>query len=469
MRGRILFLASCVFLPALGSAASGEISIAQVYSRIKEAATRKSFEIRTAQASVNQANARHYTAVSRWFPSIDLLLSQSHSRDFSVLTSGALGELGVEVFTPETVSLSRWEFVFDVPVYRRSVQVGVQQRWAEKELEQSRLYLRKTEVDWKLHELLGDYLLQRYRQATLQNSIDLAKTNRREAELRFDLGQKTKVDVLRARANVISLESQRILYEQQVVTALSELMEFSGLSRGELQSTGLEALMKSEDSIFEAINRFSESGKNLETVQTYLKETPGKEEAVTSGVVKQVVHSSEVYRSFLAEEEVNIANARSVTAQEYPEVSFQGSLSKQSLDWARALESGNRSYSVALLVKIPLFSGGSGFSNRAEKKNASLTSALKTEKEIMDFGNQLEADRIQILSLVKALEAQKLNREQNEEILRLAIKSYQLGKGTMVELLDSQDDLIASKVDLAKTKLDLAVAIRRFAWNLGLF
>ena len=154
-------------------------------------------------------------------------------------------------------------------------------------------------------------------------------------------------------------------------------------------------------------------------------------------------------------------------AQEWPELNLKGSLSKQAPDFGAALSPGQQSYSVALVLTVPVFSGGSIFSTNIERRSLQQIAELRTQKDIFHFKSELENERSQILSLQSSLSAQTLNLAQNEEIVKLSFKSYQLGKATIVELLGSQNDLIDSKINLAKTKLDLSTQMRQFSWNLG--
>ena len=181
----------------------------------------------------------------------------------------------------------------------------------------------------------------------------------------------------------------------------------------------------------------------------------------------QIVNSSPVYQRYTFEEELRHRQAKNAFAQEWPELLVKGSLNKQAQSWNDAFTGENHSYSAALVLNIPLFSGGSLISSYSEAMKAQHASELKAETEILHFKNEIENERLQMEALKTSLEAQKIALTQNDEIVRLSFKSYQLGKATMLELLGSQNELIDSKLIVAKTKLDLATLARRFAWNLG--
>lgn len=457
----ILILLSLVVTPAFAAVDDPPATASQVFSRIREKALQKSYELRIAEATELQTSAARYTAWTLWVPRVDLSLSHSRVRDYSIITSGAIGQIGFNI-TPSAVQLARWDLDVSMPIYRRSVHLGIEQAAAQDELSEYQLISRRTELDWRLRQLVGNYLLQSYKEATLQNSIELAKTNRREAELRFELGQRTKVDVLKSRANVISLDSKRVQFRQQRVAALNELREYVGISAQELLDTGIDSLLRSEETLFKAIDSFGESRDMLEALRPYLE---GENAALETE--KQAITKSPVYASHVAEEALAIRKARSLNASEFPELAWRGNLNKQSPDWSETFRGGNVSYSFAVVLKIPLFSGLSLASTWREKNNAQEAAALKSERDLVRFRSELQNDRSQIQSLRTQLEALELGREQNEEIVRLSLKSYELGKANLLKLLTAQDSLIEAKISLAQAKVDLAVLVRKFAWNIG--
>lgn len=439
--------------------ASQTPSVNVVFEQLKNRTSEVSPDIRSAQAAYDQKRAQTYTAFARWAPRLDLHLSRSRSIDYSIITSGALGQTGpTSLFNPQEVNLSRWQLDLDFSIYRRAVHVYALQSLAEKNHAEQQLQLRKSELDWRLHLLLGDYLLKLYKIASLKNSITIAKSNLKEARLRFELGQRTKVDVLRSEANLVSLESKALTYEQERVASASALLEYTGLDRQELKSTGLEDLMGSEDAVSMHIDTFTQIEELEKKSESYLSEEK---------ISQTIASSSPVYKTYLAEQEASDARAQALMEREWPELSITGNLNKQGPKWNDAISTGSVSHSIALVLTVPLFSGGTTISSYREKKYAEQSSAIKTERDIIRLRDEAQDDLTQIRALQKALQSQVLNKSQNEELVRLSQKSYQLGKATLVELLGSENDLFESKLALAQTKLNLSVLLRKFSWKLG--
>lgn len=457
---RGLALLTILFSSASWGAQDAE-TVSTIYPRIRARTLQKSYDLRIAEANESQSSSAHYTAVTRWVPHVDFSLSHLRERNFAIITSGAIGQIGFQI-TPQAVTLARWDLDVTMPLYKRAVHVGVEQASAEKELSRDRLRAKQTEIDWRLRQLLGDYFLQSYKEETLKGSIELARTNLREAELRFELGQRTKVDVLKSRANVVTLDSRREQYRQLRVSALNELQQYTGLTDPELKETGVDGLLRSEKALFETIDEFSETKPVFETLKPYLEGEKASVEAVSRAAA-----SSPVYSGYVSEETLAMRRASSLNAENFPELALRGNLNKQAPDWSDAFSSGNVSYSFAAVLKIPIFSGLSLASTWNEKNRAQDAAALKAERDLIKFRSELEDDRNRILSLKTQLQALELSRQQNEEIVRLSVKSYQLGKANLLELLTSQNELIDAKINLAQAKIDLSVLARKYAWNIG--
>lgn len=431
------------------------------FQKLKSEALMQSYEIRIAREGAQQATFGKLTSWTRWMPKLDLDLSQTRSRDYSILTGGSLGNLSSALsLTPQIISLSRWDLSLTFPIYNRSIYLGVKQATADQVLAEDRLRLKEGELDWRLRSLLGNYLTQKYKVATLQTSIQIAEQNLRESTLRFEMGERTKIDVIRSKANLLALQSKKLAYQQEKMTGLSEFLEYSGLTLSQLEKAGFD--LTSEEGLLGLINEFTKTDQILFQLKSILEEN-------NSNILleKSIVNSSPVYVSLLSEEESSIRKAENLSAQEWPQFSFRGGLNQQSNHWSNVLSTGNISYSAALTLKIAIFSGGSFFSTRKEQAHLVATSRLKAEKDILRLKNEVERDRNQIRLLMATLEAQKMNLEQNEELVRLSFKSYQLGKVTLVELLTAQNDLIDSKINHVKSKQEFSTLLRKFAWNMG--
>jgi outer membrane protein TolC len=436
--------------------------IEAVYRGLRERAAERSPEIRQARESAAQRSAGHYTAWTRWAPRLDLTLARTRAKDYSLVTSGALGDLPFS-FVPEEHDLARWELGLTLPLYKRAVHLGVQQAGAESALASAQLRAREGELDWRLRQLVGTYLLQLYRVATVETSISLANTSLREAELSFRLGQKTKVDVLRARANLVSLQARQLAEAGQRDAARDALLEYAGFTAEELEGSGLPRIGAEERTALEAVEAFSPLEERLAALAPYLEASP----EAAARLERRIAEAGPEYAALAVERDLGWARARQLMAQEWPELQFRGTLSNQAPEWGRVLDAGTRSYSFSVALVVPLFSFGSSLSTYREKEHAGRAAELETERRILRLANDARDDARRIRSLRSELDARRLNREQNEEIVKLSLTSYRLGKATLVELLGSQNELIESKISFARTRVELAALAAKLAHHLG--
>ena len=440
--------------------------IDEVYARIRRLADESSLDLQIARANARRTSAAKFTSITRILPHLDLQLSQSRAADFSILQSGALGAQAA-FFRPEPQNLARWNLVLSLPLYDRSTWLGIDQNSIEARLYGMQLQAKESELDWRLRSFLSQYLIDSYKSATLMDSLRSAETNLREATVRFELGSRTRIDVLRAKANVASLESKRLNYEQSRATSLHRFLQETGLDSRSVASSGLQEIISGEKSLAAAIDRFSSVEGTLPLLEPYLGETMPSDESGPNALEARITDASPVRANDLVQEELAISRARTTLSQEWPNLRIQGNLTKQGPGWKEAFSPGDQSYSIGLVLNVPIFSGGSLFSTSIESSSAQEVARAQAHRDVIQLRNDLEIQAMRIHALRKLIESLKLTLDQNEQVRELSFRSYQLGKATMVELLDSQNALIESKIGLAQSKIDLAVLTRQFAWNLG--
>jgi outer membrane protein TolC len=457
-------------VPSAGAAtpSPAAIDLQQLFAHHEARALAHSPSLLTARALLSQRKAQVFSAAARWLPRLDLALSQSKSQDFGILQSGALGSFASLNFTPQEVALSRWTLSGRVPLYSRSVHLNLQIALAERRLAEAQLENLEQEVTLQLRQLYGAWILSEFRVVSLQTSLRLAERNLKEARLRFEQGQRTRIDVLKAEANAASLQSQKLLREQErhaardaFLQAVSSDRERTGLQSGPASSetSGLSSFNEAE--FLNAIARFSEQPELRKSVSPWIEASP--EQRLTQLLAK--ASALAVTQSQAASRE---AQARQLWQDFFPEVALQAQLYKQGTDWDQALQPSNRSYSVGVTVTVPIFSFGSSISGWFEKQAAQEQARLSFDQSQARLRDDLESLRLRILQTEKALEAQRTLAAQQEEILRLSFKSYQLGRTTMTELLAAEGDRNEGRLQLARLLLESDQQIRQFSIALGL-
>ncbi len=122
---------------------------------------------------------------------------------------------------------------------------------------------------------------------------------------------------------------------------------------------------------------------------------------------------------------------------------------------------------MALVLNIPLFSGGSFASTQFEKYYASKRVEVTIGRQKQELENNLNNALIKIDALKTLVSSLTLNVSQFEELYRLSYKSYQLGKGSLFELLEVQDDLLDAKISLAQNKIQYYTLSQNTIWQAG--
>ena len=151
------------------------------------------------------------------------------------------------------MDLSTWSLSVGIPLYRRSVHLGLQQGYREASAAEAQLKVQMGDLDWKLREAVGRFLLEAFKVEALETSLQIANRSQRETELRFEMGGRTRIDLLRAQANVVSLDSKRLSFIQAREAGRNSVLEVSGLSEAEFRDVGLEQGLKGEGALALAV------------------------------------------------------------------------------------------------------------------------------------------------------------------------------------------------------------------------
>jgi outer membrane protein TolC len=121
-----------------------------------------------------------------------------------------------------------------------------------------------------------------------------------------------------------------------------------------------------------------------------------------------------------------------------------------------------------LVLTIPLFGSGNFYSSNFEEYFAKKQIQYTMGKRKLETQNQLSNTLIKITALETLVSSLTLNVSQYEELYRLTIKSYQLGKSSLLELLEVQDNLLDSKISLAQNKIQFYTLSQNYLWQAGL-
>jgi outer membrane protein TolC len=392
-------------------------------------------ELQTTRAHFNQKKAESFTRFTDFIPQAQLGVRKD--KDFFEERNAYLRNLGL---APKT---SSWNIDYQWSLINYSRFQNVRKTFAEKSQSELALNNKEKEFPISFRTHLLNYLLSSYKKAAVENSLKRAETGKKEAKLGFELGQKTKIDVLRSEANMVMLDSKKMGFIDEEQNAKSKFIEFSGLSLADISFLN----NLDENSILDLINAIS----------------PAHVEAEAPNFEKSPLLADLTYQT-----NINSLSLKQLTSMQYPELKVVGSFSNSADNFSDSIYRPFRTHSVAVVLSIPLFGGGNFISSHFEEYFAAKQNEYTMNLKKLETINFLSNTQIKIKALEKQVASLAINVNQFEELYRLTQKSYQLGKSTLSELLEVQDNLLDSKISLAQTKINYYTLSQNYLWQAGL-
>ena len=405
------------------------------FELLKDKSRALSPELKTARAYRSQKSAQSYTRVTTHLPNVNLILRKE--KDFFEDKNAPLRALGIGVLN------TSWGLGYEWSLINFAQIDSTRKTFSEQDKSEIDAQIKENEYPIIFTTYFLNYLLAKYKTAAVENSLKKAETGKKEAQIGFEIGQKTKIDVLRSEANLVSLSSRKTTFTEEEQNTKNRFVEYGGLSASDVDFVS----NLSETEILDLINLLSHSAAK--------KDTPN-------------LNSSLNYQSLVLDEKINKLGLSEITRFEYPDLKLQGSFSNSGDSFDETLHRPNRTHTVALVLTIPLFNGGSLASTNFEKyfakKQIEYTIGLKK----LQLENDLNTTLLKINALETLVNSLTLNVSQFEELYRLTSKSYQLGRSTLFELLEVQDDLLDSKINLAQNKIQFYTLSQNYIWQAGL-
>ncbi len=443
-----------------------------IFSTLRQKAKANSPDLKFQESQLKQKTAGRYSSFSKFLPRVDATINQSTSKDYSLLTSGPLGALLGPQYSPTETTLKKWNLQASAPLFRKSVFVQSQVSQDEYNEATVKLSTTKKELFLKLRQTLGQFLLAGYQFQLLQNSLEVTKRQNEEISAGFRLGQKTRLDVLKNEATLKTLEAQLALRLQEKLKSYQALLDFLGIDESELNSLDLLTQANDPNWISSTFQIFV--GTETSTQTRPSSEFPREFTRWISLSDKPDLFFRELQKAeptslrlLDIQRQIQVSRASQTTVGEWPELSLQGSLSKQSDNWSTTFSSGNLTYSYGIFLNIPIFSWGGGIATFLDERSAKITAETSFEKSKRTLTYELLNQARYLTALQVSVEAQKAALIQQEEIVRLSQKSLDLGRATLTELLNSQKELLDAKIQVSKVQLDLHIATLKFGQDLG--
>lgn len=438
----------------------GVPDILTVYQELFQQTWNQSPDIQIARKLNEQKSAEEYTAMARRYsPQLDFEISQTHSLNKDTSVANALATAVEEESYKDGENITDWTFDLDVPLYRRSLALTVTVADIEYQLAQNNLEIKTRELDSRLHELLGNYMVATYKLLNLKNSIIISQDHVDKIQRGYDLRDQTKLALLRGQANLKELEARKDLNDQRRDTAFRELLDFTAIPVDSPHWAQLQTLLSSEEQATTCINTFAALDTSTRTMEPFLADSSSDTDLRTF-----FVDNSLLYKKILLERDLGKVKAKKYTQLEWPALFIRGEYDKK-VDSRFSDYYGNGS--IGLVLSVPLFSGGTLYSSIKTQGMASEIASIQEFSDVLRIFNSLANKKKTITSLQDIYIKQKIHLEQQQEIVRLSLKSYQIKQTSMQDLLTSKNRLIDAKNLLMQTTADLGILLRQFAWELG--
>lgn len=417
-------------------------------------------DIRIARAQKKQKNAQRYTAwAQRLAPAVNARFSQVHEFNMdSTVTPAGDAQTNQPYQYTDGEDYQDWGFTLDLPVYRRPVSIRIKIAEADEQLAENNLIIKTQELDLRLRELLGNYLIASYRLLNLRNSVRLSTEHVNKILKGYELRDQTRLQLLRAQANLKELEARRDLDEQRREVALRELLDFSGLKAVHPVFHRLNKLLIDEISTAGCINSLANLQQNSTRIKDFV-------DSYDDDDLRQYffAHSLLATKVHL-ERDLARNKALTHTQNEWPGLSVRG-LYDRRIDTQFSKFNGEGS--LALVFSVPLFSGGTIISNSKTRSMAEHIADVTQYADLRKTIHAMENNRHLIISLQKVYTTQQIHLRQQQEIVVLSLKSYTIKQTSMQDLLTSQNRLIDAKNALMETINTLGSLYRQFAWQVG--
>lgn len=385
----------------------------------------------------SQKVSESFTQFSHFFPQVNFSLKRQ--KDFFEERTAQLRAYGI---VPQDAS---WGIDYQWSLLNYGSIQSTRKAITEKDKAYLEIGNKEKEFPISFNTYFLNYLLAKYKKATIENSLQKAEAGKKEAKLGFDLGQKTKIDVLRSEANVVSLNSKKTSFSDEEQNAKSKFLEYTGLSEADLES--FENL--TEQDILTLVSTITQKNNLISFANPRLSQSP-------------------ILAELNLDEKINNIALASLTQQEWPDLKIQGSYNNSADSFSGSFHNPTRTHTVALVLTIPLFGGGSLISSNFENYFAKKQILYSIAQKRLATENNLNNTLIKINALKTLIESLSLNVTQFEELYLLTLKSYQLGKSTLIELLDAQDGLLDSKINLAQNKIQFYTLSQNYLWQAGI-
>lgn len=439
-----------LLMPFQKGIASTKNPIVNIYSKLKTFSLKNSFEIQRTKNAMEQASAGEHTQFTKTLPKV----TATFSREFNPDERDIVGQ-------DQTNLIVRLNY----PIYDKRTSLRKEQAGEEYKLASNENELKTSEVDLRLRSLYGELLVEMVKINFFLKTIKTSTKNFEYIKKGQRIGRNSRLDVLRAHANVDLLVTQLNQQIQLKETSLEKLMTFTGMQSKEFHSLNFSSILNNNKNIMNMIDEFT---NNLILNKRFLKLKKEYLSRKSGTIGKKISSQSLLYKKIITEEKLEIIRADNLMDGEWVDVDFRATYTKESDKISKLFgEESTDEFKVGIFIDIPLFSFGSLYSANKEKQMARAIARVNRKEGELGLQNSIKKDIRIIQNLHNNIGIQDKLVEQNGKIAKLSLISYKLKKSDLQDLINSDNNLLNSQAKLIEEKIRLSNSIRSLFFRLG--
>ena len=452
----MIYAIRCLALSLLFPQVLWAYPVKDIFQELKDRTFKSSTDKFVTESLSDEKQLKFQQSWTRFLPQVDLSLENRQVKDYSLINSGALGDNPSvsNLLKPQDANLYIWSLNLYIPLYRQELFTNYSLMKSERDLAQHNLSGFDQTHLLKLQEMFSHLLVSQFRIIAAKNAIKKAEKNLEEVKLSQKMGQRVQSDVFRTESKLLNLRFQKSQSEQERLKYLHELEEVTGIGYEELLSITQINKVKEESELMKAITIFSESGDAMKNVRRF-------------SAAKFNYAKSPAYQKLSLELEIDKTQLNSITDKEHPEVFIQGSLYNQGTNFSTTIE-GSKSHYIAIGVKMPIFNSGRTILAGREKYIATKRKERQKEEKIKNLLHEFSQKSIELQSLEFMVQSLEASFKEAQRKLRVTEKSFDFGKSTRVDIMESIGTLLNQEIELAKERTHLFNESQRFLWETGL-
>jgi outer membrane protein TolC len=430
--------------------------VKDIFKELKDRTFKSSPDKLNTESLSDEKQLKFQQSWTRFLPQVDLSFENRQVKDYSLINSGALGNdpSVTNLLQPQDANLYIWSLNLYLPLYRKELLTNYSLMKSERDLAQHNL----SEFDQthllRLQEKYSQLLVSQFRIIAARNAIKKTEKNLEEVKLSQKMGQRVQSDVFRTESKLLNLRFQKAQSEQERLKYLHELEEVTGIDYDELLNITQINKVRDENDLMKAIAIFSESRDAMKSVRRFSPD-------------KFNFSKSPAYQKLSLELEVDKTQLNSITDREHPEFFIQGSLYNQGGNLTDTIE-GQKSHYIAVGVKMPIFNSGRTIFASKEKYLATKRKEREKEERIKTLVNDFSQKSMELQSRELMVQSLEASLQEAQRKLRVTERSYEFGKSTRVDILESIGTLLNQEVELARERTQLFNESQRFLWETGL-